>query len=436
MCVTGYNLYGYYNSYPATALLWDNRPSACNSTTIDRNRPTIGVAVDGTADYTNRPLLAVHIAYSDATSPPWLGSDGRASNWTCLSRGAPCQPGGNYDQACSVAADRNGRITSFDCQKDVTAQPDGKYYVCAFAADAAVPDNPTGTNQFQNAYSNNANLSDPVCGWVTLDRQPPAVTAQTATATTTAGQLVSFTASATDPAGVSGQFDWDFGDNTAHGGGAAATHTYTQPGTYQAKATTTDGAGNAGAGTVTITVAALPASHGGDGGSSGGSGQTGGGGGTSGVTLTGTPITPGTIAAQAGGGGTQRASIAGLDVLAPRRFSAGRRTSVPLAFTVDVAGKLEVTLLKGSRIVARKGAMFGKPGTYGMSLKVSKRLKAGTYALRFVFTPTGASKAVTKRLTLKVVRPRTKAHSSAATPLRTPRPETLRGNSMLSARAG
>lgn len=116
-----------------------------------------------------------------------------------------------------MAADRNKRITSFNCQADVSAQRDGKWYFCAEAADAAVPDNPDSHDQFANATSNNANLSGVACGYVTLDRQPPAVTVAASATTVTVGQLVSFGASATDPSGVSGKFDWEFGDNTQHG---------------------------------------------------------------------------------------------------------------------------------------------------------------------------------------------------------------------------
>lgn len=400
MSVSGYHIYGYYNSYPATALLWDNFPSANNSTTIDRNKPTIGVSVDGTDELTSDPALDVAIDYQDATSPPWFGSNGKASNWTCLSRGAPCQPAGNPDQACSAAQTPNSRITSFGCQKDVSAQPDGKYYVCAIAADAAVPDKPSGADQFANAYSQNANLSDSTCGWVTLDRQPPTVAAQASATTVNVGQLVTLTASASDPAGLSGGFEWDFGDNTPHGAGATTTHTYTQPGTFRATTAIADSVGNRGTAGVTITVAAATAT------------ATDG---TSGAQPTTAPIRRSTISQQAGGGGTQLLTFAGLKVIAPKRFAAGKRTAVPLAFTVDTPGRLQVALLKGSRIVAKKGVGFSRAGTFAGKLPVSKNLKAGTYRLRLSFTARGSNRAVAKRLTLKVVRAKQSRHASRAT---------------------
>jgi len=51
---------------------------------------------------------------------------------------------------------------------------------------------------------------------------------------------------------------------------------------------------------------------------------------------------------------------------------------------------------------------------------VSKRLKAGTYRLRLSFTPRGSDRAVTRRLTLKVVRARNahRASRDTSTPLR------------------
>ncbi|HWI74084.1 MAG TPA: hypothetical protein VNT55_19140 [Baekduia sp.] len=49
----------------------------CAATTIDRTKPAIGVSVDGTANYTNNPVLQVQIDYQDATSPPWAGGGRR-----------------------------------------------------------------------------------------------------------------------------------------------------------------------------------------------------------------------------------------------------------------------------------------------------------------------------------------------------------------------
>jgi plastocyanin len=414
MCANGY----YFDFF-----IWaqDNANFGnCPTTIIDRNAPAISASVNGEDVYTKNPVLALRIGYEDATSPPWFGSNGRASNWTCVTRDVACTPGGQPDADCSIPNVNNSRINSFNCQADVSSIGDGKWFFCARSADAAMPDNPAGTNQL-GGTSNQANLSGVACGSVTLDRVGPAVTANASATTVTVGQLVSFGASASDPAGVSGQFDWDFGDNTGHGNGAATTHTYTQAGTYQVKASINDGAGNTGVGTRTIVVNPAPSgggttpggggtTPGGGGTTPGGGGTTPGGGGTTPGTSTGTsgaiptqqPVTTTTVSQMAGGGGAQTQVIGGLGVIAPRSLKIGKAKALLLALTPESAGKAEVALLKGSKIVAKKGATFGAAGTYSLKVKLPKKLKTGNYSLKVSFTATGASKAVTKSLKVKV----------------------------------
>ncbi len=435
----------------------------CASTTIDRTKPNIGVFVNGTADYTNNPILQVRIDYQDATSPPWPGPGGTASNWVCVNRGAPCTPGGTPNAACSHAADPSSRTTSFTCTADVTAQADGDWNVCAMSADSAVPDNPSGTNQFAQATSNNANVSTPLCGHVVLDRFAPAVTVAASRTTVAVGDLVSFSAGATDAgSGPAGTYDWDFGDNTAHGSGAAVTHTYTQAGTYVAKASTTDRAGNAGSAptTITVTAPAPPPAGGGTtttpggttttpGGTTttpggtittpGGTTTTPGGGGTTtgsggsgdpAVTAPSGPATPSsggsaattataagagavttapsaaTISRQSGGGGTQRARVGGLGVVAPKRLTLSRtRTKLPLVLTVDGSGTVEVALLRGSSIATKGSVRIRRAGTVGFSLRLPKRPRPGRHTLKIVFRPS-TGRAATRTLSLTFVAPR------------------------------
>ena len=235
--------------------------SACGATIIDRNKPTLGVSLANGGELTNNPTVPVAISYNDATSPPWNGSDGRASNWVCIQLGSSCSPTGQPNANCSVPnAGFSSKVNSFSCAMSIGGT-DGRYYFCTYGADAAVPDNPSGTNQFANAFSNNANISNVVCDSVVVDRAGPAVIVAPSTTTPKVGELVSFSMSATDPNGLGASAKWDFGDNSAQSTGTTATHTYTQPGTFVVKATQTDAAGNAGEGTSTITVA--PASTGG-----------------------------------------------------------------------------------------------------------------------------------------------------------------------------
>ena len=53
-------------------------------------------------------------------------------------------------------------------------------------------------------------------------------------------------------------YDWDFGDGSAHGTGAAPTHEYTHAGNYSATVTADDGRGMTATATVPVTVTAPP----------------------------------------------------------------------------------------------------------------------------------------------------------------------------------
>ena len=90
-----------------------------------------------------------------------------------------------------------------------------------------------------------------------LDRTPPTVAIGVASASVKVGDLVSLQATASDAtSGVAGAGQWTWGDNTGGGSGDAVTHTYTQPGTYEVALTVTDAAGNAATAKKTITVTA------------------------------------------------------------------------------------------------------------------------------------------------------------------------------------
>ena len=96
------------------------------------------------------------------------------------------------------------------------------------------PRQPAGANQ--SASADKANLSDPACDGVVLDRTAPAASIVASATAVKVGELVSFQAQATDAtSGVAAQTAWTWGDNTAGGSGAAATHTFTQPGTYEVR---------------------------------------------------------------------------------------------------------------------------------------------------------------------------------------------------------
>ncbi|MEV4422728.1 PKD domain-containing protein [Patulibacter sp. NPDC049589] len=429
MCGTGY--------YPSVViyLIDPTGNSVCPWTIIDRNAPTAAVALAGGATYVRDAAVPVRIDYADATSPPWAGSGGIASNWTCVGQ-APCTPGGAPNAACSVPANPASRTTSFTCS--TTVPSDGRWYVCTFVADSAIPDNPTGPNQFAQATSDKANRSATACDDVVVDRAPPQVTVSANHTTITAGESVTFAAVVSDAtSGVPAPHTWDFGDGIGSSTGLGPSHAYAQPGTYVARVTATDDAGNQGSATVTITVTAAAGGTtgggstggGSTGGGSAGGGSTGGGstgggsaatgGGGAGATLTGgsvsatggattvAPPSASSISKDAGGGGTQQATVGALRIVAPKRFDRTKRR-LPLRATLSKAGTVEVELRKGSKRIVRGTAVAKKAGTAGITLKLPKRLAAGTYRLRVVFRPR-TGRAVTKTLTVRFRSPAKKA---------------------------
>lgn len=410
MCATGFFHYGFGASWTS------DLPSPCTySTTIDRSKPAVIVFTNGTDTYTNNPTLHHRIDYSDTISPAWQGQGSLAANYRCIKLGSPCTASDtfSYDPNCSVRTmSFNSRTNQFFCDTNVSGQSDGTWYFCAKAADAAIPDNTAGPNQFtysngQPVNSNTANISDAQCGSIILDRVPPSVTATASSTTVTVGDLVNFSASATDnSSGLAGGYAWNFGDNTQGASGSTTNHTYTQIGTFQARVTTQDAAGNPGTGTVNITVKA--ASSGPGGGSSSGGGGT-----------VGAPPTSTQIVNQVGGGGTQKAAVGGLDVVAPKRLSTqvckkkggkrrcSRLKSLPMVLSPDDAGKVDLALVRGSRVVAKTAATFKFAGTFGLKMKLPRTLKAGRYSLRITYTPRSGAPSK-KTLKLKVVAPKKK----------------------------
>ena len=232
-------------------------------------------------------------------------------------------------------------------------------------------------------------------------------------ATTVAvGDLVNFSASATDDSsGLAGGYAWSFGDNTPGSAGSTASHTYTQIGTFQSSVTTQDAAGNTGTATRNIVVQAASSGSSGGGSSSGGS--------------LGEPPTKSEIGSQVGGGGTQKAAVGGLGIVAPKRLSTqvckrkrgkrrcSRLKAMPLVLSPDDAGKVDLALVRGSRVVAKAAATFKFASTFGLKMKLPKKLKAGKYSLRVSYTPRSGA-ATKKTLKLKVVAPKKKKRARGA----------------------
>lgn len=399
-----------YMDYPVIQWKWIS--TSCQQTILDNSKPVATTGINGTDEYTKNPVVNVRIDYQDSISPPWSGTNGRAANLVCFSQNAGCTPT-NYDANCSVPAAWS-TTTYMTCQATLPA--DGKWYACARTSDRAIPDR----RDWSNANSNEANISDTSCGWITLDRAGPDVTVSASATTVKVGELVNFSAQASDAVtGVSGSFSWNWGDNTQGGAGATAAHTFTQPGTYQVAATGTDGAGNPGTGTKVITVQAAgggttpPPAGGGTTPPPAGGGTTPptGGGGT-----TPPPGGGGTTPPPGGGGGTpgpvggvngptQEATVGALDIATARTLKVSAKLkALPMALTADTPGTVSFAFVKGARIVATGATRVTAAGTFAYRLKLPRasRLKAGTYSLKVSFTAQGAAKAVTRSIKVRL----------------------------------
>jgi hypothetical protein len=364
------------------------------STTIDRSKPNTAIAVAGGAAATKDPNVAVKVDFSDDVAGPF------PANFMCFQFGGDgniCDKNAGfiygYASACSVPA-TGGKSTSFTCTADfgggANPAPDGPVWACVIAADAAIPDNPAGPNQ--SASAEKANLSDAKCDSVLLDRAAPQVSIQ-APVTATVGQLVSFGSQASDAtSGLAGGVDWSFGDNTAGATGTSAAHTFTQAGTYEVKAKTSDAAGNEGTATEVISVTA--ASSGGGGQTPGGGGQTPGGGGTTTPPAGGGTVDGGDLDDEPAG-----ADEADFEVSAPRKLKLAKG-KLPITLTTDTAGKVGVALVRNGRIVAR-GSKAIAEGSRSYKLKLPRKAKAGRYALKVTFKPTGGE-AINESLKVKL----------------------------------
>ena len=258
------------------------------------------------------------------------------------------------------------------------------------AADAAIPDNPNGPDQTASAAR--ANLSDPSCDSVVLDRTPPTASIAVASTSVKVGDLVSFSASAGDAtSGLAGAAQWTWGDNTSGASGDAVTHTYAQAGTYEVALTVTDTAGNATTAKKAITVTAQ----------SGGSNPPGTGSNPPGGTTE--PGNGGTT----GGGTTDPDGTTGddpeppsLDLAAPRKARA-RAKSIPVELTASDAGRVQLSLARGARVIARAAVRLDEDGTADYRLKLPKGSKAGRYTLKATYQPpAGQAISASRKVTL------------------------------------
>jgi plastocyanin len=405
-------------SFTNDSLFIPDGPNSCSMgtmlgrrayTTIDRSKPSAAITLGGGAQYTKSAQVALKVDFSDDVAGPF------PANFVCFQFGGG--PGGLCDSAggyiygytpnCSVPAG-GGKSTSFNCTADYgsgsSPAPDGPVWACVRAADAAIPDNPNSSNQSGSAEK--ANLSDPQCDGIVLDRTAPSASINASATSVKVGDLVSFEAQAGDAtSGVSGQAGWTWGDNTAGGSGASASHTFTQAGTYEVKLSVADNAGNPATASKVITVA---------GSSSGGQtpppdgGTSTPGGGTS---------TPGGGTTDPGDddGGSDDADDATLTISAPRKLAA-KSKSIRVTMDADASGRVQLQLVRGSRVISRGGTVVVE-GASAYKLKLPKGTKSGRYTIKATYTPTGgAAKRTSRAITLTGKARASKASASAVAP--------------------
>src|SRR5215213_11129898 len=196
-------------SLPNDSLYFSDGPDSCSMgtmlgrrayTTIDRSRPNAAITLAGGAAYTRDAKIGLKVDFSDDVAGPF------PANFVCFQYGGG--PDGlcdnakgfvyGYNAACSVPGS-SGKSTTFICTADygsgASPAPDGPVWACVRAADAAIPDNPSSANQ--SASADKANLSDPACDGVVLDRTAPAASIAASATSVRVGDLVTFEAQAT-----------------------------------------------------------------------------------------------------------------------------------------------------------------------------------------------------------------------------------------------
>jgi PKD repeat protein len=385
--------------FPNDSLWISDGPNSCSMgtmlgrrayTTIDRSKPTATVVLAQGAAYTRDAKVALKIDFADDVAGPF------PANFLCFQTGGDgqklCDAGAGaiygYNANCSVPGGA-GKVTAFTCTADYGQVADGNLWACVIAADAAIPDNPNSPDQ--RAGAEKANLSAPSCDGVVVDRTAPTASIGVASASVRVGDLVAFTASAADAtSGLAGTPTWSWGDNSAGGAGDTASHTYTQPGTYEVTLTVTDAAGNTGTAKKVVTVAA--ASGGGSGTTTPGGGAGGTGGGTPGGGAGGGA--PGGGGTTTPGGDVEGDEAPSLELSAPRSVRA-RARSIPVELTASDGGRVQLALVSGKRVLAKATVRLDADGTADYKLKLPKGIKAGRYTLKATFGALTATRTVT-----------------------------------------
>ena len=378
ICVTG------EYSFPNDSLYFPDGPNSCTNgtnegkrsyTTIDRSKPNASVALAGGAEFTKQETIPLSIGFQDDVAGP------NPANFVCVAAGAdPCS-GHQYLSDCSVPGGP-GKNTTFSCGVDASQLPDGPVTVCAIAADAAVPNNPSSANQ--TGSPTQANLSNSQCDTVVLDRQGPSLAVNASKTVVQVGEQVALSPEASDSgSGLdSSASRWEFGDGTpAIASGGSVNHSFDQPGTYVVTFRAKDQAGNESTAQKSITVEAAP------------------------VDVT-TPLGGGTTTPGGGtttpGGALPGIQIGSIRLVVPKSVRLGRAKQLVLRAQAEKAGVLTLRLTRGKKVYSRLTVGVA-PGETTQRLRLPKGLKRGSYAVKITFKQTGVSwsTAGTAKVTLR-----------------------------------
>ncbi len=365
-------------TFPNDSLWISDGPNSCSMgttlgrrayTTIDRSKPTATLQLAGGSAFTRNTNVALKVDFADDVAGPF------PANFVCFQVGgsasAVCDTSNGaiygYNASCSIPGSA-GKSTTFNCTPDFGNIADGDVWACVIAADASIPDNPSGPNQ--SATADKANLSNASCDGVVVDRTPPVAAINASSTSVKVGQVLSFQASASDAtSGLTGPGEWTFGDSDAIPSGDAVTHVYDQPGTYEVTLTVRDKAGNSTTVRMTITVSDTPPPDDDDPDDD-------------------DPTDPG--------------EVHRLRVNAPSKARA-RAEFIPVQLTATDRGKVQLQLLDGAKVLAQATVRLDPDGTADHRLKLKKGTDPGRYVLKATWKP-ARSETITKLRNIRLIK--------------------------------
>ena len=72
-----------------------------------------------------------------------------------------------------------------------------------------------------------------------------------------------------------------------------------------------------------------------------------------------------------------------------------RAKSIPVEVTASDSGRVQLALMRGSRVIARASVKLAADGTADYRLKLPRNTKAGRYTLKATYRATSASRSLT-----------------------------------------